>query len=638
MRLKKLISATCQEWLVYRILLQTMAAPKSLKVSEWADTERKLPPEAAEPGRWYTERAEYQREILDAFSDPKIEKVVVMTSSQVGKTEILLNVIGYHIDHDPCTILFVTSTIELAKAVSKDRVDGLIDHTPCLKGTVKEARERDSGNTILHKQFCGGQLTLGGSNSPSSLTSRPIRIVLCDEVDKYKASAGEFGDPVDLAFKRSTTYWNRKLGMLSTPGIKGLSRIEKAYEESDMRKYYVPCPHCGEYQTLKKSQLRWPEQRPKEAIYHCEICDSAITDRDKIRMVRLGEWRAHQDVSGVAGFWLNELYSPWVSFGDFAQKFVDAKRRGTESLKQFINESLAETWEEAGSSPKEDSLYARREDYGPEIPLEAAVLTCGVDVQDNRIETEVIAWGKGEESWGIEFKIFQGDPARQMVWNDLNAYLQTIFPHASGVSLRIAAACIDTGGHHTQQVYNFVRPREIKHIYGIKGANRPGEPIWPKRASRKNTGRINLYTIGTDGAKDLIYNRLRIEEPGPGYMHFPLQYDEEYFRQLTAEKVIHEKGMRKWVLKKGMRNEALDIRVYAIAALERLKQSKWFVRDVEKLVDRYVAMGVKEQDITEIEQIEANPGQITPEHDAIPQRKWVNPGVRRGGGWINWRK
>ena len=642
MRSEKSISAKCQEWLVYRSLLQTMAAPKSLKVSEWADKERKLPPEAAEPGSWYTERAEYQRGIMDAFSDPLIERVVGMLPAQSGKTECLLNIIGYHIAHDPCTMLFVTITTELAKAVSKDRLDGLINYTPCLKGKVKDARERDSGNTILHKQFLDGQITLGGSNSPASLTSRPIRLVLCDEVDKYKASAGEFGDPVDLAFKRSTTFWNKKLALFSTPGIKGLSRIEKAYEESDMRKYYVPCPHCGEFQTLKKAQLRWPDQKPQEAVYHCEACDGVITDRDKIRMVRLGQWRAHQDVPGVAGFWLNELYSPWVSFGDFAQKFVDAKRRGVESLKQFVNESLAETWEESGSSPKDDILYGRREDYGPAIPLNAGVLVCGVDVQDNRIECEVVAVGKGEETWGIEEKILNGDPARLDVWNELEIFLQTEYIHAAGHRMRIKATCIDTGGHHTQQTYNFVRPRERERIYGIKGANRPGEPIWPKRASRKNTGGINLYIIGTDGAKDYIYNRLRITEPGPGYMHFPLQYDEEYFRQLTAEKVVYEKGVRRWINKHGVRNEALDRRVYVVAAIERLKQIPGFIKELDRLVDKYIAMGVKVQDNTEIKQIEAQPEQVTPDQigqrDIVPQKKWNNPAGRQKGWTTGWRR
>lgn len=594
------------------------------------------PESSAEPGRYYTERAEYQRGIMDAFSDPTVERVVVMTSSQVGKTTVLENVIGYHIEHDPSPMLIIQPTLEISKAFSKDRLAPMLRDTPSLKNKVKDARSRDAENTTLHKQFPGGHVTMAGANSPASLASRPIRVVLCDEVDRYPASAGTEGDPVDLAFKRATTFWNRKLGMFSTPTVKGFSRIEKAYEESDMRKYYVPCPHCGEYQIMEFAQLRWPKNKPREAVYHCGICDGKIEDRDKIAIMRYGEWRATKDVLGVAGFWLNELYSPWVSFGTLAANFLEAKRGGRETLKTFLNTSLAETWEEEGSSPKDDSLYARREDYGPAVPLEAAVITCGVDAQDNRLELEVIAWGKGEESWGIEFKILQGDPAGADIWKDLDAYLQKSFTHESGESLRIAAVCIDTGGHHTQQVYNFVRPRERRRIYGIKGANRPGEPIWPKRASRKNTGRINLYTIGTDGAKDLIYGRLKIDEPGPGYMHFPLQYDEEYFRQLTAEKVVYEKGVRKWIKKQGARNESLDIRVYATAALERLKQSPRFAADIDKLVDKYITMGKAEQSETQDEQIEAKPEQ--PETQISKGRQFIGRDIKQKG-WINgWRK
>lgn len=594
------------------------------------------PESSAEPGRYYTERAEYQRGIMDAFSAPDIERVVVMTSSQVGKTTILENVIGYHIEHDPSPILAIQPTLEISKAFSKDRLATMLRDTPSLKNKVRDARSRDAENTTLHKQFPGGHVTMAGANSPASLASRPIRVVLCDEVDRYPASAGTEGDPVDLAFKRATTFWNRKLGMFSTPTVKGFSRIEKAYEESDMRKFYVPCPHCGEFQIMEFGQLKWPEGKPREAAYCCKYCDAVITDRDKIAILRYGEWRATKEAMGVAGFWLNELYSPWVPFGSLASKFIEAKRAGRESLKTFLNTALAVTWEEEGSSPKDDILYSRREDYGPDIPLAAAVLTCGVDVQANRLELEVVAYGVGEESWGIEYHVLQGDPARTEVWRDLDAYLQKIFIHESGTPLRIMATCIDTGGHHTQQVYNFVKPRERGRIYGIKGANRSGEPIWPKRASRENKARINLYTIGTDGAKDLIYGRLRITEPGPGYMHFPLQYDEEYFRQLTAEKVVYEKGHRKWINKPGARNEALDVRVYATAALERLKQSPRFIKDLECLVEKYAALGKREQTEAEPDQ---DPAVVRPEPPDNPslQRRVISAGVKKG--WVNnWRR
>lgn len=523
---------------------------------------------------------------MDAFSDPGIEQVVVMSSSQVGKTEILLNVVGYYIDKDPSPIMVLQPTLEIAQAWSKDRLSPMLRDTPCLKGTVKDPRSRDSGNTLLHKTFKGGHITMAGANSPASLASRPIRVVLCDEVDRYSASAGSEGDPIELIFKRTTTFWNRKLGLFSTPLIKGTSRIEAAYEESDKRKYHVPCIYCGAYQVLVWAQVKWPDGEPAKASYFCRHCDGEMTDGDKIQMLQHGEWRAEAVSNGIAGFWFNEIYSPWITFGKMATKFVQAKRsRNPERLKIFVNTSLAEVWEgETGETIDPASLMSRCEQYGTEIPKDAAILTCGVDVQENRFELEVIAYGRGEESWGIEYVILPGDPTRAEIWRDLDTFLQKTYKHESGTTLRIFAVCIDTGGHHTQQTYNFIRPREVRRIYGVKGANRYGEPIISRRPSRKNTGGVNLFMVGSDSAKDLLYGRLKITEPGPGYMHFPKGYSGDYFNQLTAEHAIFEKGVRKWVKKtSGARNEALDARIYSLAALELLKFSPRF--NLDRLVD-----------------------------------------------------
>jgi len=523
---------------------------------------------SAESGRWFTSRAEYQRGIMDAFNDPAIESVVVMTAAQVGKTEILNNVTGYFIDQDAAPLLIVEPTLEIAKAWSKDRFAPMLRDTPCLKGKVKDVRSRDSGNTMLHKTFLGGHITAAGANSAASLRARPIRVVLCDDVDAFPASAGTEGDPVELAFKRSTTFWNRKKAMFSTPTVKGFSRIETAYEASDMRKFYCPCPHCGEFQTLQWSQVKWPKGEPKKAVYHCEHCEGIITDADKIRMVREGEWRAGRECQGTAGFWLNELYSPWVSFGDMASRFLEAKK-SKETLRVFINTALAETWEEEGETVDDTSLMARREDYGPEIPMGAAILTCGIDCQDNRLEAEVVAWGKGEESWSMEYSIFYGNPAERKIWDELSEYLQEPWTHESGAQLRIACIAIDSGGHHTKQVYDFVKPRQIRRVYAVKGINQAGRPIIA-RPSNRNEGRVTLFPVGADTAKESIYSRLRIEDHGAGFMHFTINHDEEYFKQLTAEKVItkYVRGFptRQWV-KTRPRNDALDCRVYAMAAL-----------------------------------------------------------------------
>lgn len=510
---------------------------------------------------------------MDAVNDPSIGVVVVMKSAQVGWTEILGNVVGFHIEHDPCPILLIQPTLEMGHAWSKDRFAPMLRDTPALHGTVKDARTRDSGNTLLHKTFPGGHITIAGANSPAGLASRPIRIVLCDEVDRYPPSAGTEGDPISLARKRSTTFWNRKLLMGSTPTVKGISRIEAAFDTSDQRYFFVPCPHCGEYQRLQWSQVQWPEGRPELAAYVCAQCGSLIDDRDKAIMLAAGEWRATKPENGTAGFHLNEIYSPWVSWGDMAQSFLEAKRL-PETLKTWVNTALGETWEEQGDAVDETGLLKRRENYGPDIPAGAAVLTAGVDVQDDRLEAELVGWGVSEESWSIEYQIFTGDPAKPDVWRALDDWLLSRFDHETGAKLPIAAACIDSGGHHTKQVYAFCGKRFARHVFATKGQEGQGKPL-VRRPNRKSKAQGKVFLVGADTGKDALYSRLKIEEPGPGYCHFPAHYDEDYFAQLTAEKAItkYVRGFAKrvWIKKTASaRNEALDCRVLAMVALELL--------------------------------------------------------------------
>jgi phage terminase large subunit GpA-like protein len=394
------ISGNSLEWSLAKLAIQPLRARPALSVQQWADKNRILSQESsAEPGRWYTERAYYQAGIMNAFSDPYIEKIVCMTAAQVGKTEILNNVVGYFIDHDPSPILVVQPTLDIGKAYSKDRLAPMLRDSPALKGRVKDVKSKDSHNTVLYKKFVGGHITIAGANSAASLASRPIRIVLCDEVDRYPVSAGTEGDPVDLAFKRATTFWNRKVGIVSTPTLKNFSRIEKAYEESDMRKFYVPCPACSEMQILRWANVKWPKDRPLEAVYVCEFCGTEIGDADKIRMVRQGVWKAERECKGVAGFWLNELYSPWISFGNMASRFLQAKHKGQETLKVFINTALAETWEEEGESISDVGIMGRREKYEAEAPMGVGLLTSAADVQQDRIEVLTIGWGISEEAW-----------------------------------------------------------------------------------------------------------------------------------------------------------------------------------------------------------------------------------------------
>ena len=517
---------------------------------------------------------------MDAVSDPEVHTVVVMSSAQVGKTEVLLNILGYHIDQDPAPILALQPTLEMAQAFSKDRMVPMVRDTPALKGKIRDARSRDSGNTVLHKSFTGGHVTMAGANSPSSLASRPIRIVLCDEVDRYPASAGTEGDPVKLAAKRSRTFWNRKLILTSTPTIKGQSRIEMAYEASDRREYWVPCPHCGEHQVLRWSQVRWPEGRPEDAQYACIECGVLWSDGERWSAVYQGEWRARGETKGVAGFHINELASTMSKLGETAVAFVEAKRDPS-LLQVWVNTSLGETWEERGDTVEAEGIDALREPYGPEaLPEDVRFLTAGVDTQDDRLELEILGWGEDEESWGVEYHVLYGDPAQPAVWTELDGLLSGTWETDSGRKLRVVGAAIDSGGHHAEAVLRFCRSRFRRRVYAIKGQAGQGKPVWPLRASRTKT-RDSVFMVGVDTAKDAIYARLQIEEPGPGYCHLPADpitgYDADWAEQVTSEQRMtrYREGRpyTVWVLPKGKRNEALDCRVYAYAALKSLRSA-----------------------------------------------------------------
>ncbi len=514
---------------------------------------------------------------MDAFCDPAVHTVVVMSSAQVGKTEILNNIVGYHIDQDPSPTLILQPTIEMAQTWSKDRLAPMLRDTLALSGKVSDVRSRDGKNTILHKSFDGGHITMAGANSAASLASRPIRIVLCDEVDRYPPSAGTEGDPISLARKRSTTFWNRKIGLFSTPTVKAVSRIEAAFAESDQRRFWVPCPHCGEMQALRWSQVRWSEGKPDTAAYLCasDECGVFWTDGERWQAIRRGEWRPEQDFTGVAGFHLSELYSPWVRLGDTARAFVEAKGN-PERLKTWVNTSLGETWEERGEEVDLHGLQDRatREGWDGVAPEGVLVVTCGVDVQGDRLEIERVGWGVNDESWSLDHEVIYGDPSAPEIWADLDEYLHTPTETEDGRVLQVAATAIDSGGHSTDAVYNFVRDKTRRRVWAIKGQAGEGKPVWPKLASKNNKGRIALFNIGVDSAKDSVYGRLRIAEPGPGYCHFPKDRDGAYFEQLTSETVVtkYVKGfpVRSWVPKPNTRQEALDCRVYAFAALRSM--------------------------------------------------------------------
>lgn len=560
-------------------MMKVASPPPELTVSEWADRFRYLPSEsAAEAGKWRTDRAEYLRGPMDAFSDPTVEMIAVMKSAQTGFTEFILNAIGYRADRDPGPMLAIQPTDGFAEVFSKDRLAPTIRDSPVLREKIADPKGRDSGNTIFHKKFPGGQLSIVSAQSPADLAGRPVRDVLFDEVDRYPASAGSEGDPVDLGTARTKTFWNHKIVLVSTPTIKGLSRIDKAYEETDKRVFEVPCPHCGHAHVLRWGNVVWPKGEPEKAMCLCPSCNKTFTNSQKNAAVRRGKWRATAPFKGKAGFWINEIYSPWTTLAQMATRFLTVKDDPAR-LQVFVNTALAECWDGEGETISDADLLARSEKFAAAMPARALVLTAGVDTQPDRLEVEIVGWGAGEESWSVDYRVLYGDPdipegEAGSPWDALVDLLRKPVRHEWGVDVAISATCIDTGGHNTQAVYGFVRRHKFDKIFGIKGKGGANIPI-VSSPQRKRTGKIkrpiDLYTVGVDQAKDTIMKRLTIKEPGPGFCHFPFGRDADWFRQLTVEKRVtkYKKGFpkREWVKPDGARNEALDCRVYAFAAL-----------------------------------------------------------------------
>lgn len=554
---------------LFQKITKILAPPPKLNVSDWADAYRKLSRESsAEPGQWRTSRAEYQRGIMDAINDAQTNTVVVMSSAQVGKTELLLNIIGYYIDYDPSPIMLVQPTLEMAETFSKDRLAPMIRDTKVLDDKVSDIKRKNSNNTMLHKTFPGGHITMVGANSPSSLASRPIRILLADEVDRFPISAGTEGDPLSLAVKRTTTFWNKKMVYVSTPTNKYSSRIEMEYEDSTMEEWNITCPKCGRLQPYQWSKIKF-----EDVTMECEHCHERFDEYTW--KAQPGAWIAKRENQGKRGFHLNEFASPWKRWSEIIEDFKEAKK-STDTLKVWVNTALGESWEEPTDTDS-GSLIKRRERYNANLPDGVLLLTAGVDTQDDRLEIEVVGWGHGKESWGIEYKIFYGDPTQEAVWIQLDEFLKKEFYFRDGKGLNISTTCIDSGGHCTTEVYRFCKSREHRRIFAVKGKGGDGIPF-VGRVSRNNRERAALFMLGVDQGKQTLISRLKIEFEGEGYCHFPINkdlgYDESFFDGITSESrvVKYYKGRPKvaWVKKKGVRNEPLDCRNYATAAMEIL--------------------------------------------------------------------
>ena len=565
--------------------LDGLRPEEPLTVSEWADRYRKLSSKAsAEPGPWRTGRTPYLREPMDCLSsNSPVQRVVMMFAAQTGKTEAGSNWLGYVIDHAPGPMLCVQPTVEMAKRLSKQRLESMITDTPCLAAKIAPARARDSGNTMFSKEFSGGIMLLTGANSATGLRSAPCRYLFADEVDAFPSDVDGEGDPVALAERRTTTFARRKILLTSTPTVKDFSRIEAEYLRSDQRRFYVPCPSCGGMQWLQWPRLKWDAKRPGDVRYQCEHCGERFEENHKAAMLSAGEWRATAPSDGrTAGFQLSGLYSPlgWCSWEQLVDDFLRAKSDAP-ALKVFVNTRLAETWEEDyAAAVSADGLMGKRLAYeSGTCPAGVVLLTCGVDVQDNRLAVSVWGWGEGETGWMIWHQELMGDPTQMEVWAQLDQVLVTEWATAAGKALKVSQVAVDSGGHCTHEVYRYVRDRVRQNVVAIKGSSRRNSPAvgkgnkvdvsWQGRVLKRG---VTLYQLGTDTIKTTLFGRLRHNEAGGiGTLYFGMAADEEYFRQLTSERqaLRYHRGfpIREWVKKAGDRNEALDCVVYAYAAM-----------------------------------------------------------------------
>lgn len=587
--------------LFQRIAARSLRPLPNLTVSDWADQYRMLSSESsAEPGRWRTDRAPYQRAIMDAFTDLDVRRVVVMSCSQIGKSDIMNNVIGRFAHLAPAPILMIQPTVDMAQDYSKSRIAPMIRDTKVLRDIFQDVKSRESGNTILSKLFPGGRLIMGGANSPAGLASRPIKILLADEVDRFPDSAGTEGDPVDLAAKRMTTFWDRTMGLFSTPTNAGESRIEVEYMEGTQEEWQHRCPNCSEFHLLTHRNMVMDTEtvkdgRKKEHIHvksvswRCPDCGFTFSENEMRRQPQKYVAKNPTAIRNhVRSFFVNCWASPWISWADVMQEWVDAKG-DPEREKVVVNTRFGEPYERARSYDNVDKLLARREPYNAELPDGVLILTAAVDVQDNRLEYEIVGWGEDEECWGIKKGIILGAPDTAAVWRQLDEQLDREYHFADGTGLLVARTFIDSGGHYTSEVYNYSLMHLARQRFAVRGSSTMGVPIIHKysKAQAYHGRTIPLVLIGTDSGKQYIMDRLAIDVPGPRYFHFPLDkpeqdavnevlwnrgYDEIYFQGLTAEEKQPQKKngriVYRWVnIAKDHRNEPLDLRVYNLACL-----------------------------------------------------------------------
>lgn len=568
----------------------SLRPPPKLTLSEWADMHFRLSAEsAAEPGRWHT--LPYQRGILDAITDPGVERVSVMKSARVGFTKCINAAIAFFISHDPCPILLVQPTVEDAEGYSKEEIAPMLRDVEALAGLVSDERVKTSAQTILHKSFPGGVLSMVGANSGRGFRRISRRVVFFDEVDAYPTSAGNDGDPIKLGEKRAEYYWNRKIISGSTPLISGASRIEELYESGDRRRYYVPCPHCGhmDYLSFREEKsgghyMRWPEGNPAAAFFVCRSCGCTISEDSKRSMIERGQWRAEAPFRRHASFriWAAYSLSPNAGWGQIAAEFVEAKALGPEKLKTYVNTTLGEPWQERGEAPDYERLLLRRLSYAVgTCPVEPVVITAGVDVQRDRFVFEIVAWLADRQSYSVDAGSLWGDTALSSTWGLLDKLLMRSVPCPDG-DRQISMLGIDSS-NDSQTVYHWAKNYPFSRVIACKGVSgwaRPiissPSPVELRRDGKRIQRGYRIWPVGVDAAKSELYGwlRLSLADDGaapPGFCHFP-ELDRSFFRELTAEHLVRSVDRRtnrarmEWQVIPGRENHHLDARILARVA------------------------------------------------------------------------
>lgn len=572
-----------------------LVPPPDILPSKWAEKNIKIPVGNAIPGPINFDNAPYQRGMIDAIKEYGVRRITYMTGAQLGKTTIQQCATGYFIAHEPKSQIFVQPTQGDVQTFLETKLRPMIEANKSIAEKMAKPRSRDGVNNSRMISYVGGWLMFSWAGSPKTLRSRSAPITHADEIDGMEATAE--GDPIELLAQRSATFGDQALRTeSSTPTIAGASRVENAFKQGDMRRYYVPCPHCDEAQFLRWENVTWQGRKStniqdakedldqqhevETASYRCECCGEPWSDGERIAAIRNAEklghgWKAEKPFKGHVSFHAPEMLSTFRKMRDIVQSYLD--KLALDDLQVFVNVSLGETYEENGDKADPEVLQLRAEEYPTQIPNAGVYLTCGIDMQMDRLELEIVAWGVGEESWSIDYRVLWGDPLGDEVWEELDDILEDTYMHESGAQLSISAACLDTGGTagYTQRAYEYVKSRRNRKVFAIKGRAGWGMPIVQspqRKQSGKDKRKIDLFIVGTDEAKLTVMRRLDLEKKGPGYCHFPHDREMEWYRQLTAEKLIirYVKGqpIREWHKPDRARNEALDCRVYALAALK----------------------------------------------------------------------